>query len=328
MTTATLSARPPAIVPRAAAFTTYDASFARVLGSVPRLVRVVDVDAHEGPVYAPLEDALYVTGVPTDGGAAIRRIALAGERWGLPPERVSTVPAGTTRANGMTAGPDGTLLVCEQGDLTHPARISRVETRTASATVYVEHWNGRPLNSPNDLVLGRDGAVWFTDPSYGHLQGFRPPPAVGDFVYRLDVDGSLRVVEDSFDKPNGIALSPDQQTLYVTDSGANQKPGSFHPDRPHHVMAFDVTASGHLTHRRLLAVIAPGFPDGLKTDAEGRIYVSSAAGVEVLSPEGAPLGRINLPGAVNFTFGGPGNNVLFITADTAVWAAVLDTEGA
>lgn len=191
--TTTMSARPTATVPRAAAFTAHDASFARVLGAVPRLVRVVDVDAHEGSVYAPLEDALYVTSVPTDHGVAIRRIALAGERWGLSPERVSTLPASTTRANRMTAGPDGTLLVCEQGDLTHPARISRVETRTASTTAYVEHWKGRPLNSPNDLVLGRDGAVWFTDPSYGHLQGFRPHPAVGGFVYRLDGDGSLRV---------------------------------------------------------------------------------------------------------------------------------------
>lgn len=322
------SPRRPVAVPRAHAFTTYDAAFTRVLGAVPRLVRVVDVDAHEGPVYQPLEDALYVTSVPSADGVAIRRIALDGERFDLPGERVSTVPALTTRANGMTAGPDGSLLVCEQGDLTHRARISRVETRTASATVYVDSWHGRPLNSPNDVVQGRDGAVWFTDPSYGHLQGFRPHPAVGDFVYRLDPDGSLRVVEDSFDKPNGIALSADQQTLYVTDSGANQEPGSFHPDRPHHVMAFDVTSSGHLTHRRLLAVIAPGFPDGLKVDAAGRVYVSSAAGVEVLTPDGAPLGRINLPGAVNFTFGGPGDNVLFITADTAVWAAVLDTQGA
>jgi gluconolactonase len=318
----------PASVARAHAFTTYDAAFAHVLGNVPRLVRVVDVDAHEGPVYAPLEDALYVTSLPSDNGVEIRRIALDGERWDLPAERVSTVPAMTTRANGMTAGPDGSLLVCEQGDLVHPARISRVETRTASATVYVDSWQGRPLNSPNDLVLARDGALWFTDPSYGHLQGFRPHPAVGDFVYRLDPDGSLRVVDDSFDKPNGIALSPDQSVLYVTDSGANQEPGSFHPDRPHHVVAFDITSSGHLTHRRLLAVIAPGFPDGLKVDAAGRIYVSSAAGVEVLTPDGAPLGRINLPGAVNFTFGGPANNVLFITADTAVWAAVLDTQGA
>jgi gluconolactonase len=136
------------------------------------------------------------------------------------------------------------------------------------------------------------------------------------------------VVADGFDKPNGIAFSPDGATLYVTDSGANQAAGSFHPERPHHVLAFDVVAEGRrLGARRLLAVTAPGFPDGLKCDADGRVYVSATSGVLVLSPEGDLLGEILLPGAVNFAFGGPGGHVLFVTTDTAVWAAVLDATG-
>lgn len=91
------------------------------------------------------------------------------------------------------------------------------------------------MNSPNDVVVAGDGAIWFTDPSYGHLQGFRPAPEVGDFVYRHDpATGQTAVVGDGFDKPNGIAFSPDERTLYITDSGSNQEPGSYYVDRAHH----------------------------------------------------------------------------------------------
>ena len=150
---------------------------------------------------------------------------------------------------------------------------------------------------------------------------------MGDHVYRHDPGtGRTAVVADDFDKPNGIALSPDERTLYVTDSGANQEPGSFHPDRPHHVVAYDVRG-GHLSGRRLLTVTARGIPDGLKVDAEGRVYASAADGVQVFTPAGDPLGEIALPGAVNFCFGGPGGDVLFITADTGIWAALLAARG-
>jgi gluconolactonase len=103
--------------------------------------------------------------------------------------------------------------------------------------------------------------------------------------------------------------------------------GSFHVDRPHHVVAFDVVGGRRLSGRRLLAVTAPGIPDGLKTDAAGRVYVSAASGVLVYSPEGDLLGEIAVPGAVNFTFGGADRDLLFITADTAVWAARLAATG-
>jgi gluconolactonase len=224
---------------------------------------------------------------------------------------------------------DGGLLVCDQGTRAAPARISRVERDTGRTTTVVHAWEGLRLNSPNDVVQRSDGSIWFTDPCYGHLQGFRPEPEAGDFVYRLDpLTRSLDVVADDLDKPNGLAFSPSEDVLYLTDSGANQLPGSYHVDRPHHVVAFDVSAGRHLCGRRLLGVTTPGFPDGIAVDAEGRVYTSSAAGVQVRTPDGYLLGRIDVPGAVNFTFGGPEGNVLFITADTAVWAAVLDTRGA
>ena len=137
--------------------------------------------------------------------------------------------------------------------------------------------------------------------------------------------GRLSVVADCFDKPNGLAFSPDERTLYVTDSGANQEPGSYHVQRAHHIVAFDVRDGVHLGPGRLFAVTTPGFPDGLKVDQAGRVYASSFSGVQVFSRAGDFIGQIRLPGAVNFTFGGPAGGVLFITADTAVWAAVLNT---
>jgi gluconolactonase len=169
--------------------------------------------------------------------------------------------------------------------------------------------------------------VWFTDPSYGHLQGFRPAPSLPDAVYRLDPrTGRLVVADTGFDKPNGLALSPDGSTLYVADSGTIQGPGPLHPDRPHDVHALAVGHDG-IEARRRLAVVEPGFPDGLKVDDAGRVYVSCASGVQVFSPDGTALGDIMLPGAVNFCFGGAERNVLFITADTAIWAAVLNAKG-
>jgi gluconolactonase len=310
-------------------FTSHGAGFGAVLGDRPRLAPVLACDAHEGPVYFPEEDALYFTTLPRrERGVpqvAIKRIQLDGERFPLEPDSLSVVVADANVANGMTRGPDGRLVLCEQGTLTQPARIALLDPASGARETLVDAFDGRPLNSPNDVAAARDGSLWFTDPSYGHLQGFRPRPVTGDCVYRFD--GALSVVADGFDKPNGLAFSPDERVLYVGDSGANQEPGSYYPERPHDITAFDVGAGG-LTGRRHFARTTPGFPDGMKVDSVGRVYASSSSGVQVFAPGGALLGEIRLPGAVNFTFGGPGRNVLFITADDAVWAAVLEAKGA
>jgi gluconolactonase len=229
----------------------------------------------------------------------------------------------------MASDRGGALIVCEQGSRWRPARISGVDRATGEAEAVVEDWRGLRLNSPNDVVVASDGAIWFTDPSYGHLQGFRPAPEVGDYVYRHDPPtGETVVVADGFDKPNGIALSPDERTLYVTDSGANQEPGSYHVRRPHHIKAFDVREGRRLSGERLFAVVTPGFPDGLKVDRDGRVYASSFSGVQVFDPGGRLLGEIRLPGTVNFCFGGAERDLLLITTDTAVWAAALAAKGA
>jgi len=178
------------------------------------------------------------------------------------------------------------------------------------------------------VAVAADGAIWFTDPSYGVLQGFRPRSVAADRVWRLDPEtGEAAIVAESLDKPNGLAFSPDESTLYVGDSGAIHGPGDYDPDRPRRVLAFDV-AGDRLTGERLFADEIPGFPDGLKVDGDGRVYVSSADGVLVYDSDGAPLGEIELPGAVNFTFGGPARNVLYITRDDSVWAAHLLVKGA
>jgi gluconolactonase len=286
-------------------FQLYDDAFADVLGPAPRLERVVMTDAHEGPVYAADEHALYfTTGRPF---VAIRRLGLADRS-------ITTLRAATHAANGMAMGRDGRLLVCEQGSMHEPAAITAVDRPTGATETVVDAWHGLPLNSPNDIAVARDGTIWFTDPSYGHLQGFRPPPAVRDRVYRLDPrTRELWVAADGFDKPNGLALSPDESTLYVGDNGA-----------PHRLYTFEVTAGRTLRGRRELARLPAGHPDGVKVDAAGRIYVSAPDGVRVFDPAGRLLGAIRVPFAVNFTFGA---GALYVTCDTAIWAASLAAAG-
>jgi gluconolactonase len=310
-------------IPGGSAFAAHDPAFPDVLGAAPRLERVVATDAHEGPVYVASEDALYFTTVPRPCTAGpvvdIRRLDLASRA-------LSTVRADANAANGMALAPDGRLLVCEQGSTTRLAGLSLVDRATGATEMLTAAFDGRPLGSPNDVVVARDGSVWFTDPSYGHLQGFRPPPVLPDAVYRLDArTGVVALVAHGFDKPNGLAFSPDERTLYVGDSGAIHAPGDYDPDRPRRVVALDV-ATGE---SRPFADAIPGFPDGLKVDAAGRVYVSCERGVQVYAPaDGRLLGEIAVPGgAVNFTFGGPDRDVLLITADDAIWAARLNATG-
>jgi gluconolactonase len=255
----------------------------------PSVEVVAETDAHEGPVYAADEHALYFTSAD---GTAIKRLDLV-------TRSVTVVRRADEHANGMTMGRDGRLVACLQGSMTEPARIAAVDRRTGEASTIVDAWRGRALNSPNDVIVAADGAIWFTDPSYGWLQGFRPQPRIVDQVYRFH-DGELEVVAGGFVKPNGLALSPDERTLYVGDSETRE------------VWALE---GGR---RRVLARIADGYPDGLKTDAAGRVYTTCADGIQVFRPDGSLAREIPAPGAVNLAFG---RDLLFITTDTAVLAA-------
>jgi gluconolactonase len=315
---------------------THDPRFSAVLGDAARLERVIETDAHEGPVYAAAEDALYFTTLPRadteqERGypeVSITRLALDADRFPLEPDRLSVIQASVRTANGMAADHSGALVVCQQGTPAEPAALVRVDMASGAAQTLVDNFRGAQLNSPNDVVVKSDGTIWFTDPSYGYLQGFRPQPELGDYVYRWEpATERLTVIADDFDKPNGLAFSADERTLYVTDSGANQTASSFDVTRPHHIRAYDVIEGRRLGAGRLFAVTLPGFPDGIKVDAEERVYASSFDGVHVFAPDGELIGEIALPGAVNFTFGGAGRNILFITTDTAIWAAVLQATG-
>lgn len=261
---------------------------------------VAETDAHEGPVHVPEEDALYFT--TSRPAVAIRRLDL---RSG----RVSTVRADANAANGMALGRDGRLIVCEQGAFHRAAAITAVDRVTGATETLVDAWHGLPLNSPNDVVVARDGGIWFTDPSYGQLQGFRPESVLRDRVYRLEpVTGELRVAADGFDKPNGLAFSPDEDVVFVADNG-----------EPHTVVAFDVIAGRHCANRRTLAAFPAEHPDGLAVDAAGRVYASTPDGLRVLAATGETLAEIELPGAVNFAWREPDRTALYVTADAAIW---------
>ncbi len=310
-------------------FVIYSEEFLEVLGPEPRLELVVATDAHEGPVYVKGQDALYFTTVPRAVNVpspGYKTVAIS--RLDLATAQVTVVRQPSNMANGMTLDREGRLVVCEQGTRSSPAAISRLDLATGVLESLVEQWFGLPFNSPNDVVVKSDGSIWFTDPSYGFLQGFKPEPVVGDFVYRFDpATGSLAVVADSFNKPNGLAFSPDESILYVNDSAAIQGPGSYHPALPHHILAFDVIDQAHLANARLLAVVTPGIPDGLKVDAAGRVYSSSADGLKVYNPAGDLIGAILVDNVSNFTFGGRQNNVIYILNDTAIHAAHLQAQG-
>jgi len=245
---------------------------------------------------------------------------------------LSTLREASNLANGMTLDREGRLLVCEQGTKTHRARISRIDLDSIdlqnAETTVVDEWFGLTFNSPNDIVVKSDGTIWFTDPSYGYLQGVKDAPLVGDYVYRHDpATGETTVVADSFNKPNGLAFSPDESILYINDSAAIQGPGTYYVNLPHHIRAFDVADGSHLINDRLVAVVTPGLPDGLKTDREGRVYSSCATGVKVYSTAGRLLGEILVPGTANFCFGGERGNTLFMLNDTGIWAATLAARG-
>ena len=326
------------VAPESPRFISHSDEFSDVTGPQPRFYTVIVTNAHEGPVYVAGENALYFTTVPasTDvpiaGGkrVAIGRVALGEGPYPLDPSSaLSIVREASNMANGMTLDRDGRLVICEQGTRATPARISRMDLATGAVETVVDEWRGLRFNSPNDVVVKSDGTVWFTDPSYGALQGVKDAPMVGDFVYRYDAaSGSVSVVADSFNKPNGLAFSPDESLLYINDSAAIQGPGTYFVNLPHHVRVFDVLHGRHLANDRLFAVITPGIPDGLMVDSAGRVYSSSASGIQVYTPAGELIGEIVAPGVANFTFGGPENTVIYILADTVIWAAEIQATGA
>jgi gluconolactonase len=236
---------------------------------------------------------------------------------------VSTFRAESNNSNGNTRDRQGRLVTCEH--LTR--RVTRTEP-DGSITVIADRHKGKRLNSPNDVVVKSDDSIWFTDPSYGimtEFEGSRSEQEQGGcYVYRVDPkSGEIATVVEDFVKPNGLAFSPDEKILYVADSAA-----SHDPNAPHHIRAFDVVDGRKLANGRVFCDIKTGIPDGFRIDVSGNLWTSTHAGVECYAPDGALLGRINVPEIVaNVTFGGKRRNRLFITATTSLYAVYVNTTG-
>lgn len=244
-------------------------------------------------------------------------------RW-TPDTGVGLFRADSNFSNGNTRDRQGRLVTCEHGG----RRVTRTEP-DGTITVIADRYDGKPLNSPNDVVVKADGTIWFTDPPYGILSDYEGHKAEqeqdGCYVFRVDpATGEIAVVADDFVKPNGLAFSPDEEILYVADSGV-----SHDPEGPHHIRAFTVGPDNMLKGGEVLAEVSPGVPDGFRLDVQGNIWTSAQDGVHCLDPSGALLGRIRLPQMVsNLTFGGPKRNRLFITSTHTLCSVYVGVSGA
>lgn len=277
-----------------------------LLGATPALAMLVDIPAGverlragfgflEGPVWIAEEESLLFSDIPGN------RIF----RW-TPDGTIAVFRHPSQNANGLTRDRSGRLLACEHAT----RRVTRTEP-DGTITVLADRFAGEPLNSPNDIVVGPAGAIYFTDPPYGIRPAEQRQPCQG--LYRIHGDNQEpELLQDDFDRPNGLAFSPDQRRLYVSDSSARR-----------HIRAFEVEPSGALHGGEVLVDMSgspPGVPDGLTVDQAGNIYSTGPLGIWVIDPGGQVLGTIRLPEAPsNCAWGGADLSSLFITARSGLY---------
>ena len=278
-----------------------------VLFNAPLKKLAEGFDWAEGPVWFGDHQCLLFSDIPND---RIMRWSEAG---------LTTFRAPANYSNGHTRDREGRLVSCEHGT----RRVTRTEW-DGSITVIADSYQGKRLNSPNDVVVSRDGAIWFTDPHYGIVsdyEGFKAEAELPCSVYRVDPDGTLEAVITDMRCPNGLAFSPDESRLYVADTGR------LGHDDPRHILVFDMGTGrprkGSLFHR-----IEPGCADGIRMDDEGNLWSSAGDGVHCLAPDGHLMGKILVPEIVsNLCFGGRAKHRLFITATTGLYSVVLNRKG-
>lgn len=283
-----------------------DARFDGVNGDEHLRVLFDDGSWLEGPAYAVPWRRLVFSDIPADRVLS----------WDEPTGAVGVWRSPGGYANGRTIDRGGRMLQCEQG--------SRSVTRTepdGSVTVLADAWQGRRFNSPNDLVERSDGSIWFTDPSYGiasDYEGFRAEPEIdGCHLYRRDPDGGVTAVATDFERPNGLAFSSDEGTLYVVDT------------RRKHLRRFTVEPDLSLSGGEEFATCDAGSFDGLRLDEVGRLWVAAHDGLHCFHPDGTLLGKLLVPEICsNLTFGGHKRNVVFITASHLLLSVRLNTTGA
>lgn len=271
----------------------------------------------EGPVYFRDLGCLVWSDIPNN-----RML-----RWLEEDGHVSVFRAPSHYTNGNTRDRLGRLISCEHDT----RRVTRTEA-DGSITVLMDSFQGKPLNAPNDVVVHSNGAVWFTDPGYGidgPYEGHVATAELPRHVYRLDPrTGMASVVADDFVRPNGLAFSPDEQRLYIVDSGLTH-------GGPAHIRVFDVDGAQLRGGRVFADGFAPGFTDGLRTDVHGNVWCSmgwadpAEDGVRCYAPDGDLLGKIHLPETcANLCFGGRKRDRLFMCASTSVYALYVNTQGA
>ncbi len=267
----------------------------------------------EGPAWLPAHRYLVWSDIPND------RLL----RWDETDGRVSTFRQPCLHENGHAVDRQGRLVSCE-----HRGRcVSRTE-HDGTRRVLASHWRGMRLNSPNDVTIGPDGALWFTDPTYGIDTDYEGDAAQSEIgaahVYRVDADGGepVAMVTDML-RPNGLCFAPDGGTLYVAETGRTHDPAC-----PIEIRAYAMEA-GTPRAGRHFASCDVGLFDGLRCDAHGNVWAASGDGVRCHAPDGTLIGRIRLPEmAANLCFGGAKRNRLFVTAHTSLYAIYLNTTGA
>ncbi len=276
----------------------------------------------EGPVYFGDHRALLFSDIPNN--RILRYDEVSGQ--------TSVFRAPSQFANGLCRDRQGRLLACEHLG----RRITRTE-HDGRISVLADRFEGKRLNSPNDIVCGADGSIWFTDPVFGisgHWEGEPATPELGQNVFRIDGQtGALSVVEGGLQGPNGLAFSPDQSHLYVVESRA----------KPHRlVWRYRLEPTGTLSDKTLLIdAQGPGALDGIKVDVDGNIWcgwgsdgsegadLEALDGVRVFNPEGRPIGHIHLPErCANLVFGGPQRNRLYMASSHSLYALFVNTQGA
>ena len=270
----------------------------------------------EGPVYFGDGRYLLWSDIPNN------RIL----KWEEETGAVSVYRRPSNFANGHTRDRQGRMVSCEHGG----RRVTRTEYDGA-ITVLIDMFEGKRLNSPNDVVVKSDGTIWFTDPTFGivgNYEGYKSEPEIDANVYCLDpVAGKATIVAEGVLGPNGLCFSPDEQILYVVESRGV-------PNRK--ILAFDVQSGGRtIANRRVLIDAGPGAPDGMRCDVDGNLWcgwgMGTAAldGVMIFAPDGKPIGRIALPErCANLCFGGVKRNRLFMAASQSLYALYVNTQGA
>ncbi len=261
----------------------------------------------EGPLWHPHQEFLLFSDIPGD------RI----RRWSQG-DGVTAFRSPSHMANGLTYDREGRLIACEHAT----CRVTRTEPDGA-LTILASRFDGKQLNSPNDVVVRGDGSVYFTDPPYGRVEFYgipRPQELPFQGVYRIEPDGrTLRLLVDDFDRPNGLCFSLDERRLFVNDTARQ------------HIRVFDVQGDGSLAHGRVWAETVgegPGAPDGMKIDSEGNLYCCGPGGIHVFDPDATCLGVIRVPEyTANFAWGDGDLRSLFITASTSVYRIRLRVPG-